>query len=155
MKSHGKKRAMGVDVGARRIGIAVEDELGLLAHARAPLDGRDRKQAVAAVIEMAAAEGLTDLVVGLPLDLRGNAGEAAKKAQAFAQALADAIAIAKGATPAPTVHLFDERLTTVEAHRRLREAGKKQKDTRNIIDGVAAATLLQAWIDGQRSKFRT
>ena len=142
VKARGKERALGVDVGDRRIGIAVEDELGLMAHARDPLDARDRKRAVREVLAMVEDDAITDLVVGLPLDMRGHEGDAAKKARAFAQALADA-------TPC-TVHLFDERLTTVEAHRRLREAGKKQKDTRGIIDGVAAATLLQAWLDGRR-----
>ena len=133
---------MGVDVGERRIGIAVEDELGILAHARAPIDARDRKKAVREVLAIADDDGITDLVVGLPLDMRGHEGDASKKARAFAQALADATE--------RTVHLFDERLTTVEAHRRLREVGKKQKDTRGLIDGVAASTLLQAWLDGRR-----
>jgi putative Holliday junction resolvase len=135
---------MGVDVGERRIGVAVEDELGLMAHAREPLDARDRKRAIAALLEHAREEGVTEIVVGLPLDMRGHEGEAAKKARAFAQALADA-------TPIP-VQLFDERLTTVEAHRRLREAGKKQKDTRGLVDGVAASTLLQAWLDGRHAR---
>jgi putative Holliday junction resolvase len=142
VKAGTKERAMGVDVGDRRIGIAVEDELGLMAHAREPIDARDRKRAIAELLERARGEEVNAFVVGLPLDMRGHEGDASKKARAFAQALADA-------TEHP-VQLFDERLTTVEAHRRLREAGKKQKDTRGLVDGVAASTLLQAWLDGRR-----
>ncbi len=146
MGARAKERAMGIDVGARRIGVAVEDELGMLAHPRSPVDATDRKRALASLLALAAEEGITELVVGLPLDLRGGEGDAAKKARAFAQALADATSI--------PVRLFDERLTTVEAQRRLREAGKASKETRGLIDGAAAATLLQAGLDGRPARRR-
>jgi putative Holliday junction resolvase len=80
--------------------------------------------------------------VGLPLDRQGEEGREAGRARKFAQALADAAG--------REVELVDERLSTVEATRRLREGGVSAKKGRQLVDGVAAAVLLQAWLDQRR-----
>lgn len=128
-----------LDPGKVRVGVALSDELGMLAHPRPAFDGRDRKKLLAAIAALAREERAGRVLVGLPLDMRGTAGPAAKKAISFARAVADATGL--------EVELVDERLTTVEAARRLGEAGSD----RTRIDAAAATVLLQAWLDKKRS----
>jgi putative Holliday junction resolvase len=132
-----KKRAvLALDPGKARVGVAVSDELGILAHPRPPLDASDRKKLLAAIAEIAKEENVGRVLVGLPLDMSGATGPSAKRAMTFAQAVADATGL--------DVELVDERLTTVEAARRLKEA---EADKAKKIDGAAAALLLQAWLE--------
>ncbi len=133
-------RVAALDHGKARIGVAVADELGVLAHPRPPIDARDRRRALAAIRELKEEEGITRFLVGLPLSLSGVEGTAAHSARAFAQTVADATGC--------EVELVDERLTTVEAQRALRTSGVAAKHQRQKVDGVAAAILLQAWLDG-------
>ncbi|AKT39642.1 Holliday junction resolvase RuvX [Chondromyces crocatus] len=132
-------RVAAIDLGAARIGVAVTDELGLMAHPRPPLDGSTGKAVLEALTSLAREEGVKRFLVGLPLNLDGREGSAARKATTFAQELANATGIA--------VELVDERLSTVEASRRLREGGVNSRRARKRIDGAAAAVLLQAWLD--------
>jgi putative Holliday junction resolvase len=132
-------RIAALDPGQARIGVAVSDELGMLAHPRPAIDARDRKRSLERLAKLAADEEIEKFIVGLPLDMRGDEGDAARKARAFAQSVADA-------TERP-VELVDERLTTVEAGRRLREGGTDARKGKRRIDGAAAAVLLQAWLD--------
>ncbi len=134
-----------LDFGKARVGVAVTDELGVLAHPRAALDGTNRKALLAAIAEIATTERAGRVLVGLPLEMSGAAGPSAQRAARFAQAVADATGI--------EVELVDERLTTVEATRRLAEAdgdegpgGGARKKPR--IDSASATVLLQAWLDG-------
>lgn len=136
-------RTLGLDFGGARCGVAIDDELGRMAHPRPFLPARDGKQLVAAIVDLAREEGVTRFVVGLPLSMDGAEGRAAEKVRRFAQALADASDL--------DVVLWDERLSTVEAARQLREAGKNARDARSSIDGAAAATILQSFLDGERS----
>ncbi|WP_433926106.1 Holliday junction resolvase RuvX [Sorangium cellulosum] len=138
-----KTRAAAIDLGKARVGVAVTDELGLYAHPRPLLDGRNRKALLEALAALARDEGLTRFLVGLPLEMNGDEGPAARRAVAFAQALADATGV--------EVELLDERLTTVEAARRLRDGGISARKSKERVDGAAAALLLQAWLDGRRS----
>jgi putative Holliday junction resolvase len=137
-----RKRVCAVDLGKARVGVAVSDELGALAHPRPALDGSNRKALLAALTALADEEGVDRFVVGLPVEMAGGHGAAAERAHKFAVALANA--------SGREVELFDERLTTVEASRRLSEAGVRKKAQRGSIDSAAAAILLEAWLATHR-----
>jgi putative Holliday junction resolvase len=136
---HGTGRVVALDPGSARIGVAVSDSDRQLAFPRAPiaagLDEVDR--CVAAVRE----EGATLVVVGHPLRLDGTEGPAADRAAAMASTLREAL----GADGVDVV-LHDERLTTVTATARLREAGMAPRDVRGRVDGAAAVVLLESWL---------
>ena len=136
---------VGVDLGERRIGVAVSDGTGTLASPRCTIersgDGADWS-ALAAVVEEVGAQRV---VVGLPLSLNGRRGPAARAAQADADELAQRLA-----PHGVSVETFDERLTTVSAARSLTDAGRRARQQRTRIDPAAAAVLLQAWLDAQR-----
>jgi putative pre-16S rRNA nuclease len=135
-------RAAAVDLGKVRVGLAVADELGLMAHPRHYLDGRDQHRVVFELARLAEAEGITVFVVGLPRQLNGKEGVAAQRARRFAEAL--------GRRTGATVELIDEWLSTKEAHGRLREQGMNTREARERVDSAAAAVLLQSWLDGHR-----
>ncbi len=133
-----------LDLGAARIGVAVTDELGLLAHPRGALAARPRPAFLAALKEIVAAEKIRRIVVGFPLDMRGTEGEAARRARDMAQAIADATGC--------EVELFDERLTTVQAQRALTASGLTAKESRAHIDEASAVAILQAWLDARAQR---
>ncbi len=137
-------RVCALDLGKARVGVALSDELGLLAHPRAPFDGRNRKALLRAIAELAREESVALFLVGLPLDMTGEAGSAARKAEVFAQEVANATGC--------NVQLLDERLTTVEAEARFRAQGLARHEMRSRIDGAAAAVLLQGWLDARASR---
>jgi putative Holliday junction resolvase len=110
-----------------------------MAHPRPPLSGNSHKGLLAELRRVAHEENIERFLVGLPLDRSGAEGREAGRARRFAQALADATG--------RQVELVDERLSTVEATRRLREGGVSAKKGRLLVDGAAAAVLLQAWLD--------
>jgi len=135
-------RAAGIDLGKVRVGVALEDELGLMAHPRPYLDGRNPKQLLKRLRELAEAEQIGLFVVGLPRNLDGREGIAARRARRFAADLAHATGL--------PVELQDERLTSVEAAGRLREQGLDSRAARQRVDSAAAAVLLQSWLDSRR-----
>lgn len=135
-------RAIAVDVGKVRVGVAVADELGLVAHPRPYVDGRDPRRAVEALAALAAAEHIDRFVVGLPRTLRGEEGPPARRARRFAEALAKRTGLA--------VELADEWLSTREARGRLRDAGFGERELRERVDSAAAAVVLQSWLDARR-----
>ena len=134
-------RTCGLDWGEARVGVAVDDELGSMAHPRGTLAAKPEKELLAALAALAKEEGLGRFIVGLPLDMKGGEGDAARKARAFAQRLADATGLC--------VELWDERLTTVEARRALASTGLRERDIRSRVDEAAAVTLLQSWLDSR------
>jgi putative Holliday junction resolvase len=131
------KRVMAIDLGAARTGVAVSDELGMLAHPWKTLPGGEAslESVVAAVAEIDPAR----VLVGLPRNMDGTSGPAAEAALAFAEAL-------RGRVGCP-VDLWDERMTTMAAQRALRESGRKARNQRGVVDQVAAQILLQSWLD--------
>ncbi len=135
-------RVAALDYGTVRIGLAVSDELGVLAHPRPAVDARNRRAALEAILHFAEEENIERFVVGVPLDRDGNEGIAARKALDFANEVANV-------TKRPVDH-WDERLSTVEATRRLQEGGHKARQGRSRVDGAAACIILQAWMDRQR-----
>ena len=132
-------RAAAIDFGAVRVGLAVADDLGLLAHPRPFLDGKNPQQLLVKLKELQEAEQIQVFVVGLPRELRGREGPAAKRVRAFVAKLTQA-------TPA-RVELWDEWLSTREAAGRLRAQGMKAREQKTRIDSAAAAILLQSWLD--------
>ena len=138
-------RAVAVDLGTRRIGVAVSDAGGSLAFPRPCIERRgDRALEHRAIAEVVAEVGATVVVVGLPLSLSGGRGPAAVAAEDEAGELAVVLS-AQGAA----VETFDERLTTVSARGALVAAGKRSADRRGVVDSAAAAVLLQAWLEGR------
>jgi putative Holliday junction resolvase len=136
-------RALGVDLGSRRIGVALSDSGGLVATPyeviqRSGDAARDRR----ALLGLADEAGVEVIVVGLPLSLDGSVGPAARAALAEVDAL-------RAATRVP-VETYDERLTTVTAERSLQALAVRGPARRRVIDKVAAAVMLQAWLDGRR-----
>ena len=134
-------RAAAIDLGTVRVGLAVADELGMLAHPRPHLDGRDPGRLVDALRRIIEVEQIEVVLVGHPRQLSGAEGRQARKARAFAERLAEACPV--------RVELFDERLTTREASARLRAQGLSAREARPRVDSAAAAVMLQAWLDQQ------
>jgi putative Holliday junction resolvase len=134
-------RVMAIDLGKARVGVAVADELGMMAHARPYLDGKSRKVLLQALTDMAREEGIERFLVGLPLEMSGAEGVAARRALDFAHELATATGL--------EVEMIDERLSTVAAGRLLRDGGVKGRDQKARIDGASAAVLLQSWLDAR------
>jgi putative Holliday junction resolvase len=135
-----------LDLGKARVGVAVTDDLGLYAHARAPLDGRRRKSLLAAIARLAHEEQIERFLVGLPLAMSGEHGLAARLAMAFAEEVANATGL--------EVELVDERLSTVEAQAQLHASGRTAREFRAQVDGVSAAVVLQSWLDARRAADR-
>ena len=140
-------RAVGVDLGSRRIGIAVSDSGGTVALPRTTLvrsgdaDG-DRRRLVELIVE----EEAVVVVVGLPLSLDGSRGSAAVDAADEAAALSVQLE-----DRGIAVELFDERLTTVTAHQKLAAGGTSERGRRDVVDQVAAAVMLAAWLESTGS----
>jgi putative Holliday junction resolvase len=141
-----KGRTCALDPGKVRVGLAVDDDLGLMAHPRGTLDGRDRRQLLETLKTLADDERVVRFVVGLPLDMHGGEGMAARGARALAQQVADATG--------REVELWDERLTTVEAQRALSASEVRGKKARARIDEAAACAILQSWLDAHRGARR-
>ncbi len=135
-------RILGVDHGSVRIGLAVSDELQMLAMPLATIPATPAERAVQEIVRIAGEKSANRVVVGLPRNMDGSDGPSAQAARAFATALREA-----GAGLA--VELWDERLTTVAAQRSLQEAGRTAKKSRAVVDQVAAQILLQSWLDAQ------
>jgi putative Holliday junction resolvase len=152
--------ALGLDLGERRIGVAVSDSARRLATPLVVLErGRDRGEDDRAIASLLASSGATTVVVGVPIGMDGRVGPAARAALEEADRLAQALGV--------QVETVDERLTTVEATRRLAEAARRGRGrhcrpqgaspagsggrrARRRVDDAAAALILQAWIDRRR-----
>jgi putative Holliday junction resolvase len=140
------QRTCALDLGSARIGVAIDDELGLLAHPRGVLAARDRRALLASLRALADERGVARFVVGLPLDMRGGEGAAARKARALAQQIADATG--------RLVEMWDERLTTVQAKRALAASDVWGSKARDRVDEAAACAILQSWLDARRMRSR-
>ena len=131
-------RILAVDWGERRIGLAVSDDLGVLATGLPTLEIRGEAEAVARVADTIRTVEADSVVVGLPLTLKGERGDAARAAEHFADAL-------RRATPVD-VALYDVRLTSAIAERRMRERGERSRGRKSRVDQGAAVALLEGWL---------
>lgn len=135
-------RYLGLDVGNRRIGVAVSDELGLTAQPVLTLERkRNRRDDLRSLGRLTRRFGVAGIVVGNPIHLSGEASSQAAKTRSFAEELGELTGL--------PIHFWDERLTTHEAHRILYEAGHARQKHRRIVDQVAATLILQSFLDDQ------
>lgn len=135
-------RILGLDVGDRRIGLAISDPLGYTAQPLFTLHRAGRRADLKSLARALRKHGVTEVVVGNPLYMSGDQSPQAAKAQAFAEELRAEFGI--------TVHLWDERLTTTEAHRHLDDAGHAGgRERKRIIDQVAAVLILQSFLEAR------
>lgn len=136
-------RALGLDLGSRRIGVAVSDRTGTIA---SPLSVLQRSGSVRrdhqVIAELVIEEEAEIVVVGLPLNMSGTSSPASRAATTEAEALATVVGV-------PVV-MFDERRTTVTADQAMLEAKMKAPARRRIVDKIAAAVMLQNWLESQR-----
>ena len=136
-------RALGLDLGQKRVGVAVSDSAGALAMPIEVLDRLgDRPREHRAIAELVAEWEAEIVVVGLPYNMDGSAGPQARKYAAEAKALGDTLDV-------PVV-LYDERLTSVTAERNLMEQNMNAQERRRVVDKVAASVMLQSWLDAGR-----
>jgi len=132
-------RVIGIDLGSRRIGVAVSDGLGLTAQPHTTIARHGGKRDIEAIAAQVNAAGAGRIVVGLPLDPDGEEGLAALKARAFAEKLHAALAV--------PVDLIDESFSTVEAEVPLLAADVSRARRKQVVDKLAAAVILQRWLD--------
>ncbi|PYL09702.1 MAG: Holliday junction resolvase RuvX [Verrucomicrobia bacterium] len=131
------KPILALDFGRTRIGVAISDELRLLAH---PLETIPTKaQAALRIAEIVRERKIDHVVAGMPRQMNGKMGPAATEVLQFMEKL-------RAILPCPVVS-WDERLTTAAAHRALRDAGKNTRQTRGYVDQVAAQMILQSYLD--------
>jgi putative Holliday junction resolvase len=133
------KRIMGLDIGDKRIGVAVSDLLMLTAQGVESYTRKAEEEDIAHIKKLAADYNVKKIVCGLPINMNGTIGEQALKIKDFAGKLKESIAI--------EVDFFDERLTTASATRTLIEADVSRKDRKKVVDKVAAVYILQAYMD--------
>jgi putative Holliday junction resolvase len=134
-------RLGGLDVGNKRIGVAVSDGLGLTAQPVVVIERSSVKQDVAKIAATLAPYGVRRVVAGLPVEMSGREGEQARRVRAFCEALATATGL--------DVVYQDERMTTVQSERILVESGVRRGKRREVIDKLAATLILQAYLDAR------
>jgi putative Holliday junction resolvase len=136
-----RRRILGIDLGRARIGVAVSDELGMLAHPVETIPAKgDAARRIAEIVREKNAERV---VIGLPRHMNGSVGIGASEALAFAEKLRASVGC--------EVITWDERMTTMAANRALRESGQKTRNSRGLVDQVAAQMILQGYLDALQS----
>ncbi len=135
-------RVMALDIGTRRIGVATSDEAGLIAQPLTVIIREGTVKDVAAIVRMVREQGVQEVVVGRPVALRGEETESTRKVLDFVDRLRDSVEV-------PVV-MVDERLSTVEASRRMLEADVRRGERRQRVDAVAAALILERYLNSRR-----
>ena len=134
-------RHLGLDVGDRRIGVAISDETGLIASGLETITYEHPGQAIERIVDLAAQFAAGSLVVGWPVESSGRVGFQARKVERFLERLSLVLEL-------PVVR-WDERMTTVMAERVLISAKVRRSRRRQVVDKVAATLILQSWLDSQ------
>lgn len=133
-------RYLAIDIGSKRIGVAVSDELGLTAQPVLTLERRrNPREDLRSLARLCRRFAVTGIVVGNPLALDGAVSPQAEKVQSFAAELGELSGL--------PIHLWDERLTTHEAHQILYESGRPRQSHKQVVDQVAATLILQSFLD--------
>ncbi|MGC9291805.1 MAG: Holliday junction resolvase RuvX [Acidobacteriaceae bacterium] len=136
-------RLLGLDHGDRRIGVAISDEMGLTAQPLLTLYRTNRRNDLRSLARLVRRHGCSAIVVGLPLHLSGDVGPRALAAKEFASTLETELHL--------PVYLWDERLSTAQAHRLLDAAERPANTRKQVIDQVAAVLILQSYLDAQHN----
>jgi putative Holliday junction resolvase len=136
-------RVLALDVGSRRLGVAVSDPTGTVASPLATVPRRTPAEDARTIAALADEQAATTVVVGLPVTLAGREGPAATAVRAYLAELAPLL-------PGLAFELVDERLSTVAAERALVGGGVRRRARRQVVDQVAASVFLQTWLDGRR-----
>ncbi len=137
-------RYLALDVGSKRIGVAVSDELGLTAQPVLTLERRhNTREDLRSLARLARRFAVVGIVVGNPLHISGEESPRSTRTQAFAAQLGELSGL--------PVHMWDERLTTEAAHQILYEAGHPRQEHRRVVDQVAATLILQSFLDEKRN----
>lgn len=137
-------RILALDIGQRRIGVAVSDPSGTLARSLTIIRRASRREDFAAIAELVREWEVGQVVVGHPRSLDGTVGRQARQVERYACALAKVLEV--------PVEFWDERYSTTEAERLVTEAGRKRPRDRHWIDAVAAAVILQDYLDASNSR---
>jgi len=137
-----RTRIMALDVGARRIGVAVSDPLGITAQGLDTIQRQNKRRDLEALRRLLAEYQIQEVVVGLPLRLSGAEGTQSEKMRIFAEDLRRHFGV--------TVHLWDERWTSTEANRLLRETDLSIEKRAKAVDRMAAILILQSWLEAHR-----
>lgn len=138
-----ERRYLGLDVGERRIGVALSDYSGRLATPLTTIGAVPQALAIERIARLCAEHEVMELVLGLPLTLRGEVGPQATSVQKFGAALEQALGL--------PIHYYDERLTTAAADQLMRDMGVKPEKRKLQIDQVAASIILQDFLDQQNN----
>ena len=136
-------RILGLDIGEKRIGVALSDPLGIIAGALTVIERTTDEAAIKQILDLACENEVERIVVGMPRSLDGSLGKQAQAVQSFIDSL-------KGHTQLPLV-TWDERLSTVAAERTMLEVGMKRDKRKKRRDSLAAAFILQGYLDRERS----
>jgi putative Holliday junction resolvase len=139
-------RILALDVGARRIGLAVTDPLGITAQGIETLQRKNKRSDLFILERVLRKYEVGEIVVGHPLHMSGDSGSQAQKASTFAEELRSRFNL--------PVHLWDERLTTAQAQRLLREADASIERRKQVVDQMSAVLILQSFIDARATEKR-
>lgn len=131
-------RIMAIDYGDARTGVAISDAMGLLAGFTTVIQSRNSNVVQEELVKLIARHGVEELVMGFPRNMDGTEGPRAELYREFAAQLEEKSGM--------SVHLWDERRTTIEAHQILHAGGKKMKDHRKTVDAVAATLILEGYL---------
>ena len=134
-------RALGIDFGEKRIGVAATDWLGLAARPLEVVVSTPRDAAADRIAEIAVERECTILVIGMPINMDGTSHDSEPQVRAFARRCAERTGL--------PVEFTDERLTTVEAERLMRETGKRRREHKSLVDMFSAAILLRDWLSAR------
>ncbi|MBW1808109.1 MAG: Holliday junction resolvase RuvX [Deltaproteobacteria bacterium] len=137
-------RLMGIDLGSKRIGVAKSDAEGWSAHPVTVLNRHGGQRDMQAIAKLVAEHEISEIVLGLPLNMDNSEGKAAAATRRFGDKLRDHLEI--------PVHLWDERLTTWEAHQILKETQVKKSKHRKLVDQLAATLILKSYLEAQREE---
>jgi putative Holliday junction resolvase len=137
-------RALGLDIGSARVGVAVSDPSGAVASPLAVLDARELSRDLRALVRIAEDYEVENLVVGLPLTLAGEEGPQAAVVRTAAERFAAALDV--------PLEFYDERHSSTEARRSMHGAGLTEREQRGSLDKIAAAIVLQGWLDARRTR---